>query len=165
MTTGPERMSGQQCEIEEISAGVYRVTGRDASGQRVVVTGTDLLALEAEFRAVDQEPTAGSPVVEFSGLRLGDRWGPRLAGEPETGMGYQIVSILLRDGRRFDDVTIAGGVISNVGDGNAIPFAEHDIVQILVTHGIDALGSSPGGEESVAGCVPPDPTERLQDLE
>lgn len=157
-------MSGQQCEIEEISAGVYRVTGHDASGQRAVVTGKDLLALEAEFRAIDQGSTAGSPVVDSSGLRLGDRWGPLLAGESETGMGYQVVSILLEDGRRFDNVTIAGGVVSNLGAGNPIPFAEHDIAQILVTHGTVAPESSPGREESVADRAPPDATEGRLDI-
>ena len=156
MTAVPERTSGQQFEIEEVSAGVYRVTGRDASGQRLVVTGTDPLVLEAEFLAIDQGSTAGSPVVESAGLRLGDRWGPRLAEDPETGMGYQIVSILLQDGRRFDNVTIAGGVISNVGGGNTIPFTESDIVQILVTHGTVAPDSSPNRDDSVAGSAPPD---------
>ena len=135
MTDAPQRPSGWQLETEEISAGVYRVTGRHASGQRVVITGTDPVALEAEFRDIDQRTTAVSAEDGSPGLRLGDRWGPRLATEPETGMGYQIVSILLQDGRRYDNVTVAGGVIVNIGDGHPSPFAEDDIVQIVVTHG------------------------------
>jgi hypothetical protein len=73
----------------------------------------------------------GVPVV----LVLSDRWAEVLNSQPETGMGYQVVSIHLRDGRRFDGVTITGGVISRVPGELHIPFGEEDIERIVVTHG------------------------------
>lgn len=155
MTAAPEQPSGWQFEIEEISVGVYRVTGLHASGKRVVTTGTDLLALKAEFQTIDHGSDAGSAVVEASGLRLSDRWGPALARAPETGMGYQVVSVLLKDGRRFDNLTIVGGVISTAGCGNAIPFVEDEIVQIFVTHGTVVPVPSHGPAEAVPERTPP----------
>jgi len=68
-------------------------------------------------------------------LALSNKWIPVLAGQPETGMSYQIASIFLRDGRRFDHVTIAGGYITQVGDNTDIPFREEDISKIVVNHG------------------------------
>ena len=41
-------------------------------------------------------------------LPLSGKWASKLAAEPETGMGYQIASILLKDGKRFDQVVIVG---------------------------------------------------------
>jgi hypothetical protein len=155
VTAAPEQPSGWQFEIEEISVGVYRVTGLHASGKRVVTTGTDLLALTAEFQTIDQGSDAGSAVVEALGLRLSDRWGPRLAVAPETGMGYQVVSILLKDGRRFDNVTIVGGVISTVGCGDSIPFVEDEIVQIFVTHGTVVPVPSDDPPEAAPECTKP----------
>jgi len=55
--------------------------------------------------------------------------------QPETGMGYQIVSIFLRDGRRFDRVTVVGGIITEVNGQKQIPFEEEEIADIKVTHG------------------------------
>ena len=55
--------------------------------------------------------------------------------QPETGMGYQIVSVFLRDGRRFDRVTVVGGRITEVDGKKQIPFGEEEIADIKVTHG------------------------------
>lgn len=44
-------------------------------------------------------------------LALTDKWAPILTSQPETGMNYQIASVFLRDGRRFNDVTISGEYI------------------------------------------------------
>ena len=47
-------------------------------------------------------------------LVLSDRWAEVLTSQPETGMGYQIVWIRLKDGRRIDNVTVVGGIISRL---------------------------------------------------
>ena len=31
-------------------------------------------------------------------LKLSDKWGPRLRSQPETGMGYQVCIVTLKDG-------------------------------------------------------------------
>lgn len=68
-------------------------------------------------------------------LALSDKWAPILVAQPETGMGYQIASVFLKDGRRIDHVTIVGGYITKAGDSTDIPFQEVDIERIVVNHG------------------------------
>jgi hypothetical protein len=67
-------------------------------------------------------------------LQLSEKWAPILLSQPETGMDYQIVSIFLRDGRRFDRVTIVGGMITNIAGNKDTPFQEEEITEIKVTH-------------------------------
>jgi hypothetical protein len=64
-------------------------------------------------------------------LALSDKWAAFFKSIPETGMGYVIVSVILKDGRRFARVRVVGGVIAKVGDLDAIPFAESDIAQFV----------------------------------
>ncbi len=66
-------------------------------------------------------------------LQLSDKWGPRLAQQPETGMGYQIATVVLSDGRRFNDVLIQQGLITRIKGLTVIPFNEPDIIDIIVT--------------------------------
>ena len=54
--------------------------------------------------------------------------------KPETGMGYQIVSIILNDGRRFDRVVIVEGRVTQVKGMDGIPFSPGDIREIILTH-------------------------------
>ena len=68
-------------------------------------------------------------------LKLSNKWANVLVPQPETGMGYQIASIYLKDGRRFDRVTIVGGTIADIDKDRAIPFTESEIERIVVTHG------------------------------
>lgn len=68
-------------------------------------------------------------------LELSNKWAPVLLAQPETGMGYQITTVVLRDGRRFTNVTIVGGIITEIKGQEEIPFEEGDIVDIHVTHG------------------------------
>ena len=68
-------------------------------------------------------------------LALSKKWAPYLTSQPETGMGYQIVSIHLSDGRLYDDVVIDSGYVTRIGYSLDIPFAEADIDKITVTHG------------------------------
>jgi hypothetical protein len=68
-------------------------------------------------------------------ISLSDRWASRLISQPETGMGYQIVTLVLKDGRRFDQVTIVGGTITKIDGHSLAPFKDEDIADIVVTHG------------------------------
>lgn len=49
-------------------------------------------------------------------------------------MGYQVVTVVLKDGRRFDQVVVNGGHITQIKDIEGIPFKEKDIKEIIVTH-------------------------------
>jgi hypothetical protein len=67
-------------------------------------------------------------------LQLSQKWAPHLMSQPESGMGYQYVSVFLHDGRKFDRVTIIGGAITHVDGSTHIPFSEDEISEIRVTH-------------------------------
>jgi hypothetical protein len=67
-------------------------------------------------------------------LPLSGKWASKLAAEPETGMGYQIASIVLKDGKRFDWVVVVDGNVTRVRGVEGIPFSEDQIEQIIVTH-------------------------------
>jgi hypothetical protein len=68
-------------------------------------------------------------------LALSNKWIPVLISQPETEMNYQIASVFLSDGRKFDNIVIVGGYITQIGQCADIPFAEKDIVRIEVNHG------------------------------
>ena len=67
-------------------------------------------------------------------IALSDKWAPELTSAPETGMGYQVASIILKDGRRFDRAVIVEGYITQIKDVDGIPFSEDEIDRIIVTH-------------------------------
>ena len=73
-------------------------------------------------------------------LNLSPKWARELVLMPETGMGYQIVTVTLKDGARFDQVAIIGGCISQIRGRDDIPFTEEDILNIVVTHDIWDFG-------------------------
>lgn len=49
-------------------------------------------------------------------------------------MGYQVVSITLEDGTRYDQVLIEAGYVTRIRGLKAIPFSENQIAEIIVTH-------------------------------
>jgi hypothetical protein len=67
-------------------------------------------------------------------LQLTDRWGPKLSNLPETGMGYQIATVVLKDGREFPQTIIIGGLISQIRGLSEIPFIEEEIADFIITH-------------------------------
>jgi hypothetical protein len=67
-------------------------------------------------------------------IPLSPRWASYLMSLPETGMGYQVVSVFLTDGRKFDQVVIDSGHITRVRGYKEIPFEEPEIAEIEVTH-------------------------------
>jgi hypothetical protein len=66
---------------------------------------------------------------EFAG-----EWIERVKALPETGMGYTIANVKLRDGRLFHQVVIDSGVLSAIRGRPDIPFTEGDIAEITATH-------------------------------
>ena len=67
-------------------------------------------------------------------ITLSGRWAPKLLSQGETGMGYQIASIILKDGRQFHQVVIVEGNITRIKGMKDIPFSEEEIEDIVVTH-------------------------------
>jgi hypothetical protein len=67
-------------------------------------------------------------------IALSKKWARYLASLPETGMGYQVVSLILKDGRKFDQVVIDSGYVTRVRGYDEVPFAESDIAEIKITH-------------------------------
>jgi hypothetical protein len=54
--------------------------------------------------------------------------------KPETGMGYTIVTVHLKDGRVFPQTAVVGGTITLVRHHKGIPFTENDIDRFETTH-------------------------------
>lgn len=52
----------------------------------------------------------------------------------ETGIGYQVVSVELKDGRCFDQVVVSEGCIIEVRGYNEIPFAPEEVAVVIVNH-------------------------------
>ena len=65
---------------------------------------------------------------------LSQKWAKELAAKPETGIGYQVVSVVLKDGKRFDQVAVVEGRITEIRGRTDIPFGEDDIAEIILTH-------------------------------
>jgi hypothetical protein len=65
-------------------------------------------------------------------LRLPDEWASGLVRQPESGMGYQVATVCLRDGSRVENVVIRGGYIVSVGGATDIPFSVDQIASIKV---------------------------------
>jgi hypothetical protein len=52
----------------------------------------------------------------------------------ETGIGYQVVSVELRDGRSFDQVVTSEGCVIEVRGFKEIPFSSEDVASVSVNH-------------------------------
>ena len=52
----------------------------------------------------------------------------------ETGIGYQIVSVELKDGRNFDQVVVSEGCIIEVRGYAGIPFSVDEVASVSVNH-------------------------------
>ena len=52
----------------------------------------------------------------------------------ETGIGYQVVSVTLKDGRHFDQVVVSDGFIIQVRGYEDIPFAPDEVSAVRVNH-------------------------------
>jgi hypothetical protein len=58
----------------------------------------------------------------------------RLRGHGETGPGYQVVSVTLKNGRRFDHVVASEGCVIQVRGHKDVPFAADDVASVDVNH-------------------------------
>lgn len=67
-------------------------------------------------------------------LDLSAKWAAYLVAQPETGMGYQIATVVLRDGRTFEQTVITEGRITQIRGIEGIPFGKDQIAEIIVTH-------------------------------
>ena len=67
-------------------------------------------------------------------LKLSNKWAPKLINKPETGMGYQIATIILKTGMQYKQAVIEEGFITKIRYFNDIPFEEADIADIIITH-------------------------------
>jgi len=72
--------------------------------------------------------------MENQPIRLSQHWTKQLVAQPETGMGYQIVTVKLRDGRKYKQTIVDSGFITRIRGLDHIPFTEDDIAGITVTH-------------------------------
>lgn len=68
-------------------------------------------------------------MIELSKKFIGE-----LMSKPETGMGYQIVSVVLKNGKCFDQVVVVEGRITQVRTYGDIPFTADEIAEIILTH-------------------------------
>jgi len=67
-------------------------------------------------------------------IELPAKWAKELASRAETGMGYQVVSVVLKDGRRFNQVAVVEGLLTEVRGHKDIPFTKEQIADIILTH-------------------------------
>lgn len=67
-------------------------------------------------------------------LALSGKWHKQLDSMGETGMGYIIVSVILKNGKRYDQVIIDSGFLTRIKGMKGIPFTEEDISQIIATN-------------------------------
>jgi hypothetical protein len=67
---------------------------------------------------------------------LPTKWAAYLRDQPESGMSYQLITLVLNDGRRFERVPCRGGYIDLTGLPGfwKVPFAPTDVVEVIVTH-------------------------------
>jgi hypothetical protein len=67
-------------------------------------------------------------------LALSKKWTEYLRSQPETGMGYQVVTVRTRGGKIFPQAVVDSGYLSRIRGLHEIPFKEEEIEEITVTH-------------------------------
>ena len=67
-------------------------------------------------------------------VQLSSKWADFFNSRPETGMGYVIVTVILKDGRCYPRVVVAGGMIAEINGDPTIPFSEDEIAEFVITH-------------------------------
>jgi hypothetical protein len=98
-------------------------------------------------------------------IKLSPKWAERLKSTPETGMGYQVAMVVLKDGTCFDQVVIVEGRITQIWGYSNVPFIESDILTIVVTHEKWDFSQSPESERTLAkDWLRPEEDEAWQDL-
>jgi hypothetical protein len=67
-------------------------------------------------------------------ILLTEKWAAELASKPETGMGYHVVTVVLKNGKRFDQVAVVEGQIAEIRGRKDVPFTADEITEIILTH-------------------------------
>ena len=142
---------GRAAGISLIAGGGLQATGGSV--------GTTMTAFQLQpqralgFKA--QEPSRTRPAMKYSFpmvqhralqpdrfqllldelmLELSKKWINQIIPQGETGMGYHIATVRLKDGRSFKQVVIDSGFITQIRGLTDIPFTEEEIAEIVVTH-------------------------------
>jgi hypothetical protein len=58
----------------------------------------------------------------------------QLKRQRETGLGYQLVSVQLKDGRHFEQAVASEGCIIAVRGFSDVPFAPEEVEHVAVSH-------------------------------
>jgi hypothetical protein len=62
-------------------------------------------------------------------------WSEYLVSKPETGVGYQVVAVTLKDGKRIEDVAIVqSSLIAEVRGCDEVSFEPEEIESLELTH-------------------------------
>jgi len=73
--------------------------------------------------------------MNIGSRQMPDRIAEFLKSQPETGMGYQIVTVKMKDGKEFERVQVLDARDIGTVDGMTdIPFNPYDIESVVVTH-------------------------------
>lgn len=74
-------------------------------------------------------------IFRMNFVPIPSEWVDYLKQQGETGMGYQVVSVTLKDGRNFRQVVASEGFFTKVRGFKGIPFTAQDaIASVKVTH-------------------------------
>jgi len=57
-----------------------------------------------------------------------------LKQQQETGLGYQVVSVTLKNGVHFDQVVASEGCVIQVRGHKDVPFSPDDVASVAVNH-------------------------------
>ncbi len=79
--------------------------------------------------------------IPKNAVRLSEKWVAFLAKQPETGMGYQVVSVKVKGGQWYERVVVESPFIRGAIGYKELPFAVDDIDEIVVTHDKRDLGN------------------------
>jgi hypothetical protein len=58
-----------------------------------------------------------------------------LTRHEEDGPGYRVVSVKLKDGRRFEHVVVSEGCVIQVRGYSDVPFKQDEVASVQVNHG------------------------------
>jgi hypothetical protein len=61
-------------------------------------------------------------------------WVDHMNGHRQTGPGYHVVAVTLKNGRCFDQVVASEGCVIHVRGHKEVPFAADDVASISVNH-------------------------------
>ena len=109
-----------------------------SSARSFLISGSDTAALDGTTARTYHIPPRVQLYFERSAMNslfpVPQQCLAHLKQAGETGVGYQIVSVALKDGKCFDQVVVSEGCIIEVRGYDQIPFGVHDIMSVCVNH-------------------------------